>query len=103
LGIGTKARSPLFPELPTIAESGVPGYEANNWNGVVVPTGTPRAVVERLHQEIVAVLREVVIAERLAAAGLEPIGDTPDQFARYLKAEAKKWGRLVKTAGIKAE
>lgn len=103
LGIGTKARSPLFPELPTIAESGVPGYEANNWNGVVVPTGTPRAVVERLHQEIVAVLREVVIAERLAAAGLEPIGDTPDQFARYLKAEAEKWGRLVKTAGIKAE
>ncbi len=103
LGIGTKARSALFPELPTIAESGVPGYEANNWNGVVVPARTPRAVIELLQREIVAVLKESAVTERMAAAGLEPIGDTPDQFARYLKAEAEKWGRLVKSAGIKAD
>jgi tripartite-type tricarboxylate transporter receptor subunit TctC len=103
LGVGTKARSPLFPEMPTVAESGVPGYEANNWNGVVAPSGTPRAVIERLHREIVAVLKEPAIAERLAGAGLEPIGDTPEQFARYLRSEADKWGRLVKSAGIKAE
>jgi tripartite-type tricarboxylate transporter receptor subunit TctC len=103
LGVGTQARSPLFPEMPTIAESGVPGYEANNWNGVVAPAGTPRAAIERLHREIVAVLKEAVIVERMTASALEPIGDTPEAFARYLKSEADKWGRLVKTAGIKPE
>ena len=103
LGVGTKARSPLFPEMPTIAESGVPGYEANNWNGVVAPAGTPRAIVERLHREIAAVLKESVLLERMAASALEPIGDTPEEFARYLKSEADKWGKLVKTAGIRPE
>jgi tripartite-type tricarboxylate transporter receptor subunit TctC len=103
LGVGTQSRSPLFPEMPTIAESGVPGYEANNWNGVVAPAGTPRAAIERLHREIVAVLKEAVIVERMTASALEPIGDTPEAFARYLKSEADKWGRLVKTAGIKPE
>jgi tripartite-type tricarboxylate transporter receptor subunit TctC len=103
LGVGKAKRSPLFPEMPTIAEAGVKGYEANNWNGVVAPAGTPRAVIEKLHREIVATLQEPAIAERMAKAGLEPVGDTPAQFAQYLKAEAAKWGRLVKTAGIKAE
>ncbi|MEK6592981.1 MAG: tripartite tricarboxylate transporter substrate binding protein [Pseudomonadota bacterium] len=103
LGVGTKKRTPLFPEMPTLAEAGVPGYEANNWNGMVAPRGTPRAVIERLYREVAAVLKEPLTTERLAAGGLEPIGDTPAEFARYLKAEAGKWGRLVKTAGIKAE
>jgi len=103
LGVGTKERSPLFPELPTIAESGVPGYEANNWNGVVAPAGTPMSAVERLQREIAAVLKEAPIAERMTAAGLEPIGDTPQQFARYLQAEAAKWGKLVRAAQIRPE
>lgn len=103
LGVGKAKRSPLFPEMPTIAEAGVKGYEANNWNGVVAPAGTPRAVIEKLHREIVATLQEPAIAGRMAKAGLEPIGGTPAQFAQYLKAEAAKWGRLVKNAGIKAE
>lgn len=103
LGIGTRARSRLFPELPTIAESDVPGYEANNWNGIVAPARTPKAVIERLHREIVAVLHESTIAERMAKSALEPIGDTPNEFARYLKEEAEKWGRLIKTAGIRAQ
>jgi tripartite-type tricarboxylate transporter receptor subunit TctC len=103
LGIGTQSRSRLFPELPTIAESGVPGYEANNWNGVVAPAGTPKAVIERLHREIGAILKEPVIADRMAKSALEPIGDTPAEFARYLKDEADKWGKLVKKAGIRAE
>ena len=103
IGIGTKSRSPLFPELPTLSESGVPGYEANNWNGIVVPAGTARAVVDRLYREISAALKDPAIAQRMAGAGLDPIGDTPQQFARYLKAEAAKWGALVKSAGIKAE
>ena len=103
LGVGTVKRTPLFPEMPTIAEAGVPGYEANNWNGIVVPRKTPRAVIERLHREVVAVLDDASVAKRLAAQGLEPIGDTPAHFAQYLKAEAAKWGKLVKTAGIKPE
>lgn len=103
LGVGKSRRSPLFPEMPTIAEAGVKGYEANNWNGLVAPRGTSRAVIERLHKDIVATLHEPAIAERMARAGLEPIGDTPAEFAQYLKAEAAKWGRLVKSAGIKAE
>jgi tripartite-type tricarboxylate transporter receptor subunit TctC len=103
LGVGTAKRTPLFPEMPTIAEAGLPGYEANNWNGIVAPRKTPRAVVERLHREVVAVLGDAAIAKRLAGLGLEPIGDTPAHFAQYLRAEAAKWGKLVKTAGIKPE
>ena len=103
LGVGTARRTPLFPELPTIAEAGVPGYEANNWNGIVAPRKTPRAAIERLHREIVAILADASMAKRLAAQGLEPIGDTPAQFTQYLKAEAAKWGKLVRTAGIKPE
>lgn len=103
LGVGKAKRSPLFPEMPTIAEAGVKNYEANNWNGLVAPAATPRTVVQRLHQEIVATLNEPAIAERMARAGLEPVGDSPAEFARYLKAEAAKWGKLVKAAGIKAE
>jgi tripartite-type tricarboxylate transporter receptor subunit TctC len=103
LGVGTKMRTPLFPEMPTIAEAGVPGYEANNWNGIVVPRKTARAIVERLHREIIAVLSDGSTRKRFSAQGLEPIGDSPTQFAVYLKSEAVKWGKLVKSAGIKPE
>ena len=103
LGVGTRARTPLFPEMPTIAEAGVPGYEANNWNGIVVPRKTARAIVERLHRDVTAVLNDGVTAKRLVAQGLEPVGDTPAQFAQYLRSEASKWGKLVKSASIKAE
>lgn len=103
LAIGTSKRSALFPELPTVAESGVPGYEATNWNGIVGPTRTSNAVVQQMQREIAAVLKEPAIAEKMTAAGLEPIGDTPAEFARYLAAEASKWGKLVKSAQIRAE
>jgi tripartite-type tricarboxylate transporter receptor subunit TctC len=103
LGVGTKNRTPLFPDLPTLAESGVPGYEANNWNGIVAPRGTPRSVIAKLHVEVSAVLKESAIQARLAAVGLEPIGDTPDEFAAYLRAEADKWARVIRQAGIRAE
>jgi tripartite-type tricarboxylate transporter receptor subunit TctC len=103
LGVGRATRTPLFPELPTIAEAGVSGYEANNWNGVVAPRNTPRAVVDRLHREIAAVLGDSGTSKRLAAQGLEAIGDTPAEFAAYLRDEAKKWAKVVRTAGIKPE
>ena len=103
LGVGRATRTPLFPELPTIAEAGVAGYEANNWNGVVAPRRTATAIIERLHREIVAALGDATISKRLAAQGLEPIGDTPAHFARYLRDEAAKWGKVVRTAGIRPE
>jgi tripartite-type tricarboxylate transporter receptor subunit TctC len=103
LGIGKLSRSPLFPEIPTLSESGVPGYEATNWNGLVVQSGAPRTVIERLNREIVATLGEPAIAERLKGRGLEPIGDTPQQFGAYLKSEAAKWQGLVKRIGITAD
>jgi tripartite-type tricarboxylate transporter receptor subunit TctC len=103
LGVGKLTRSPLFPEMPTLAESGVPGYEASNWNGVVAPAGTPQAIVARLNREIVAVLGEPEVAKSLTTSGLEPVGDTPQQFGAYLRSEASKWQALVKKIGIKAE
>lgn len=103
LAIGTTARSPLLPDMPTISEAGVPGYEANNWNGIVVPRATPPRVVDALHAAIDAVLREPATSERIAAAGLDVVGDTPAQFARYLRSEGAKWAKVVKAAGIRAE
>src|SRR5688572_1571007 len=103
LAVGKLARSPLFPEMPTLAESGVPGYEASNWNGLVVRAGTPQAIVALLNREVVAILGEAEIAKTLTAAGLEPVGNTPQQFAAYLKSEAAKWQALVKRIGLTAE
>ena len=103
LSVGRAKRRPLLREMPTVAEPELKGYEANNWNGVVAPAGTPRAVIQRLHKDIVATLQESAIQDRMAKAGLEPVGDTPAEFAQYLKFEAAKWGKVVKTAGIKAE
>ena len=96
-------RTPALPDVATAVESGFPGYEDYTWIAFFAPRGTPRAVVERLHKEVVAVLGEPAIAERLTRAGLDPIGDTPAEFSKYLKAEADKWEKVVKSAGIKAE
>lgn len=103
LAVGKLTRSPLFPEMPTLAESGVPGYEASNWNGLVVRAGTPQAIVAQLNREVVSILRDPDVSKTLTNSGLEPVGDTPQQFGAYLKSEAAKWQKLVKQIGIKAE
>lgn len=103
LAIGTARRSLVVPELPTVAEAGVPGYEANNWNGVVVPAGTPRAAIERLQREIKAIVNAPDMRDKLLAAAFEPVADTPAEFARYLASERTKWGKVVKDAGVKPE
>jgi tripartite-type tricarboxylate transporter receptor subunit TctC len=103
LAIGTAQRSLIVPELPTVAEAGVTGYEANNWNGVVVPAGTPRTVVERLQREIKAIVNAPDMRDKLFAAAFEPIADTPAEFARYLAAERVKWAKVVTDAGVKPE
>ena len=103
LAIGTAQRSLVVPELPTVAEAGVPGYEANNWNGVVVPGATPRAVIERLQREIRVIVEAPELRSRLLQSAFEPVADTPQAFRRYLESERLKWGRVVREAGIKPE
>ena len=103
LAIGTAQRSLVVPELATIAEAGVPGYEANNWNGVVAPAATPRAVIERLQREIRAIVEAPELRSRLLQSAFEPVADTPQAFRRYLESERLKWGRVVREAGIKPE
>jgi tripartite-type tricarboxylate transporter receptor subunit TctC len=103
LAIGTAQRSQVAPELPTVAEAGVAGYEANNWNGVVAPSATPRAVIELLQREIRRVVAVPEMRTRLLQSAFEPVVDTPDAFRRYLEAERTKWSRVVREAGIRPE
>lgn len=103
LAIGTAQRSLVVPELPTVAASGLPNYEANNWNGLVAPAGTPRTVIALLQREIKAAVDNQALRDTLLKSAFEPIADTPAEFARYLAAERVKWGGVVKSARIKAE
>jgi tripartite-type tricarboxylate transporter receptor subunit TctC len=102
LGVTTKTRSQALPEVPTIAET-LPGYEATQWFAIFAPAGTPRPIIERLSQELARALRAPDLKTRLVADGLEVIGSTPDEFARYLKSDMEKWARVIKAAGIKPE
>jgi tripartite-type tricarboxylate transporter receptor subunit TctC len=96
-------RSVALPDLPTVAEAGVPGYEATSWQGVVAPAGTPRTIVVKLHAEIARALRSPEIGERLVIEGSEPGGDAPDEFAAFIKREIAKWAKVVKESGLKAD
>jgi tripartite-type tricarboxylate transporter receptor subunit TctC len=97
------ARSALFPELPTIAESGVPGYDASGWNALLAPRATPREIIARIHGTLVDGLKAPKVREILVSSGAEAVGNTPDEFARFLQDEITKWGKVVRAAGIKAE
>ncbi len=103
LAVGTKSRSALVPEYPTVAEAGVPGYESSTAFGVLAPAKTPSAIIARLNQETVKALRIPDMKEKLSGLGLEAVGGTPQQYAAHLKEERAKYGRIVKTAGIKAD
>jgi tripartite-type tricarboxylate transporter receptor subunit TctC len=104
LGVSTAKRSPVLPELPTIAEAGVPGYEYNAWNGVFAPQGTPRAVVRTLHIAFQRALAGDDVKKQYADQGLTPQGsDSPEQFAAFMRADYDRIARLVKIAGIKPE
>jgi tripartite-type tricarboxylate transporter receptor subunit TctC len=103
LGVSGTKRSPLFPEVPTIAEAGLPGYEAGNWIGIVAPAGTPAALVARLHSEISAVQDSPEMQKQLAADGAEAVHMSSAEFGTFMVQEMGKWERVVKDAGIKAE
>ena len=103
LGVGGVKRLASFPDTPTIAEAGVPGYEATAWWGVLAPAGTPRAVIERLHKEFSAILNSPEMKKRFEAEGAEALQMTPDEFALFMDTETAKWAKVVKDAGIRAE
>jgi tripartite-type tricarboxylate transporter receptor subunit TctC len=103
LAVTTAKRSKLLPDTPTVAESGLPGYEAMPWLGLVAPTGTPAPAVHKLHATLQDVLKEQAIQEKFAALGLEIIGNTPEEFAAFLKKDIAKWGKVVKESGAKVD
>ncbi len=103
LGVSGAKRSQAVPDIPTIAEGGIPGYEATQWFGLLAPTGTPRAIVDRWHRETVRALKDPEVRDRLVADGADPVGSTPEEFAAYLRAETIKWAKVVKAIGIQPE
>ena len=103
LAVGGLNRSTAAPELPTVAESGYPGFDAVAWIALVAPAGTPPAIINRLHAEIVKMLNLPETKERFLALGAEPVGNKPEEFAAYLKSEIAKWGKVVKESGAKGD
>jgi len=92
----------VLPDVPTVNET-LAGYEVVNWFGIVVPAGTPREIIARLHSEIVKILRMPDISERLSAQGSDPVGSSPDEFGAFMKSETAKWARVIKEANIRAD
>jgi tripartite-type tricarboxylate transporter receptor subunit TctC len=103
LGVSGAKRSVGFPEIPTIAEAGVPGYEAPTWNGVLVPAGTPRPIVDKLNTAVNKALASQAFKDRFAVIGDEPAGGTPEQLAALIQHESAKWAEVVKRSGAKLE
>jgi tripartite-type tricarboxylate transporter receptor subunit TctC len=103
LGVTTVKRADTLPDVPSIAEAGLPGYESTQWFGVLAPAGTPRAIIDRLHKDITAGLRSAEAKQHLAGEGAIVVASTPAEFAAYLRSETEKWARVVKAAGIKPE
>lgn len=103
IGVSSLKRSPVFPDIPTISEAGVPGYETNAWGGLVAPVGTPRDIIARLNSEMNKALQTATLRERYAQIDAEAVGGTPEQFAEYVKKETVKWADVVKKSGAKLD
>jgi len=103
LGVSGEHRSPAFPDLPTIAETGVPGYAAPTWGGVIAPAGGPRPIVDKLNAAINKAIASLAFKDHFAAIGDEPAGGTPEEFAALIASDSAKWGEVIRRAGIKFE
>jgi tripartite-type tricarboxylate transporter receptor subunit TctC len=103
LAVGSATRVPLLSDYPTVAESGYTGYESSNWHGLVVPAKTPKELIASIHAAAVTALKRPDIAKRMQELGLTPIGDQPDEFAEFIKADIEKWRKIVRQKGLTAD
>jgi len=103
IAVAGRTRTPTVPEIPTVAESGVPGYEIDVWHGLLAPSGTPPAIVDRLNTEVLKILARPDVKARMDASGFDIIGDPPAKFAGYLDSETQKWGKVVREAKIRID
>jgi tripartite-type tricarboxylate transporter receptor subunit TctC len=103
LGVTSLKRVAVLPDVETISEQGLKGFETGSWFGVAVPTGTPREIVTKLHDEVVRIIKLPEVTERIASEGADFVGDTPEQFTEFFKTEVAKWGKAVKVSGAKPE
>jgi tripartite-type tricarboxylate transporter receptor subunit TctC len=103
LGVTTAQRSPIAPDLPTIAESGLPGYEVSTWFGIFVPSGTPRAAVNQLNQALAEIVKSRVMQERLAKDGLTGVASAPEEFAKEVAHDTEKYGKVIRALGLQAQ
>jgi tripartite-type tricarboxylate transporter receptor subunit TctC len=103
IAVTTARRSPATPELPTVAETGVAGYEAGSWYGLSAPAGTPKDIVARLNTESVKLLKLPDVKDRLDGAGFEVVTSTPEEYAVFMRNEIAKWGKIVKATGLRAD
>ena len=104
LAVTGKTRSNVLPDVPTVAESGFPGFETGQWQGIAAPAGTPQAVIVRLHGELIRIMRLPAVAEKMASIGMDTsVSATPEDFAHMLQDELKRWPAVVAAAGIKPE
>jgi tripartite-type tricarboxylate transporter receptor subunit TctC len=100
LGVSTAKRSPFLPDVPTIAESGVPGFDTSVWYGLLAPAGTANAIVAKTHRDVLAALRDAEVRKLLFNAGAEPVGNTPQEFSRLVREETARWAKVIKAAHI---
>ena len=103
LAVSTAKRSTFAPDLPTVAESGLPGFNVFGWNGVLATAGTPRPVIEKLHSLFITAMKDPEVRKRMADFGFEPIGNTPEEFGAFVKEDIARWAKLVKETGAKVE
>jgi tripartite-type tricarboxylate transporter receptor subunit TctC len=103
LAVSTAKRSAFAPELPTVAEAGLPGFAVFGWNGLLAPAGTPKPVIAKLHGEITRALQLSEVRERVAGFGFEPVGNTPDEFADFIKSDIAQWARVVTESGARVD
>jgi len=103
LGVTGTKRAPGADDIPTIAEAGLPGYEAVQWYGVLAPANTPRDIISKLHAGVLRALQNPEVKQRLLNDGAEPVGSSPAEFATYIRSETEKWAKVIKAAGIQPE
>jgi tripartite-type tricarboxylate transporter receptor subunit TctC len=103
LGVTTAKRTQALPDVPTLSEAGLPGYESTQWFGILAPAATPRPIIDRLHQEIVRIMQSPAMKQRLTNDGMEVVAGTPEQFGAHIKAETEKWAKVIKAIGLKPE